>query len=152
MYPDKKPRIINWASQVRDVLGRLGLFEVWHTQSVGNETQFLSLLKQRITDVFKQDWTSRINNSSRARFFRVFATFEFSDYLKNVNIKKYMIALARFRVAAHRLKVETGRWNNTPISNRLCNSCQKLEDEFHLLFEWLLPPTPVLAIFTRHWA
>lgn len=132
---DKKPRVINWASQVRDVLGNLGFFEVWLAQGVGNQTLFLSKLKQRISDVFIQEWTSRINLSSRARFYRVFAKFEYSFYLKNVNISKYLTALTRLRLSAHHLSVETGRWRNISLSDRLCSACQKLEDEFHLLFE-----------------
>ena len=46
-----------------------------------------------------------------------------------------MTATISFRLVAHHLNVETGAWNNIPLSNRLCPACQKLEDEFHLLFE-----------------
>jgi hypothetical protein len=46
-----------------------------------------------------------------------------------------MTALTRLRLSAHHLSVETGRWGNISLSDRSCHTCQKLEDEFHLLFE-----------------
>ena len=38
-------------------------------------------------------------------------------------------------MSSHRLNIETGRWIRTPMEQRLCNKCNKLEDEFHFLFE-----------------
>jgi hypothetical protein len=84
---------------------------------------FLSKLKQ-ISDVFIEEWTSRINLSSIARFYSVFAKFEYNFYLKSVNISKYLTALTRLRLSAHYLSVETGRWGNISLSDRLCNACQ----------------------------
>jgi len=37
-------------------------------------------------------------------------------------------------VSPHRLTIECGRWakpNPIPFDQRICNICQKLEDEFH---------------------
>ena len=43
--------------------------------------------------------------------------------------------LTRLRVSSHKLSVETGRFNKTPLENRLCAMCDKglVEDEFHLM-------------------
>ena len=41
-------------------------------------------------------------------------------------------------MSSHRLEVETGRWarpNAIPFAERLCKICNKLEDEFHFIFE-----------------
>ena len=46
----------NWASRVKDFLSRLGFFEVRESQGVGNEELFLGIFKQRVRDVFTQDW------------------------------------------------------------------------------------------------
>ena len=44
-----------------------------------------------------------------------------------------------FRVSAHRLEVETGRWHKpvaVPFNERKCRTCLNcLEDEFHFLLE-----------------
>jgi hypothetical protein len=51
---------------------------------------------------------------------------------------------ARFRVGAHRLRVETGRWQNLPWDERECERCSRdhlrgldcpVDDEYHLLFD-----------------
>ena len=42
------------------------------------------------------------------------------------------------RVSSHRLCIETGRWtkpNRTPVNERICTLCNKLEDEFHFIIE-----------------
>ena len=47
---------------------------------------------------------------------------------------KFIIALTRLRIAAHRLLIETGRWvKPKPIAleDRKCITCNLIEDEFH---------------------
>ena len=49
--------------------------------------------------------------------------------------------MIKLRVSSHRLEVETGRWTrpvSTPFNGRKCRICDKLEDEFHFIFECLL--------------
>ena len=57
----------NWASCVKDLLCQLGFRIVWETQGVGNIEQFLGTFKQRVRDVFAQEWHTRLENSTRAR-------------------------------------------------------------------------------------
>ena len=44
--------------------------------------------------------------------------------------------MLKFRLSNHRLPVETGRWENTPLEDRKCILCSKYDigDEFHYLF------------------
>ena len=58
--------------------------------------------------------------------------------MNNVNIRKYRVALTRLRVSSHRLEIETGRWHKpqkNPLSDRKCQLCNTLEDEFHFILE-----------------
>ena len=48
IYPHKD----NWASSVKLLLSRLGFFEVWLAQGVGNITNFLTVFKIRVKDIF----------------------------------------------------------------------------------------------------
>lgn len=135
------PTKINWAILVRNLLSELGFYEVWVQQGVGNYNLFLSLLKQRLTDTFVQNHNARVQTLSRARFFNLFSSFQWQDYLNIIKVPKYRNALIRFRLSSHRLAVETGRWNKprpTPFDERKCERCNVLEDEFHFLFECLL--------------
>lgn len=135
---ENKPNNINWASKVRDLLSTLGFYEVWLNQGVGNKGNFLTELKLRLNDNFIQSWNSRISESSRANFYSLFSNFNFQLYLDTVKVKKFRIAFSKLRLSSHRLEIEVGRWakpNRTPIDQRKCHSCNKLEDEFHFLLE-----------------
>ena len=135
---EMKPNKQNWASMVKHLLSRLGFFEVWNAQGVGNICNFISAVKTRVKDIYTQDWHSRLEKSSRARFYVNIANFKCQTYLNALNIEKYRRSLCKFRVSAHRLEVETGRWTKpvkTPLNERICFICGVLEDEFHFILE-----------------
>ena len=59
----------------------------------------------------------------------------------NQSLYKYQKHLAKFRLSAHRLRIETARYNSknnyVPPEQRLCPNCHlnKVEDEEHFLIE-----------------
>ena len=67
------PNKVTWVTLLHDLLGNLGFMAVWLQQSVGDRVLFLSLVKQRLTDQFIQNWNSRLNDSTRALFYRNFS-------------------------------------------------------------------------------
>ena len=68
-------------------------------------------------------------------------TFKTEPYLIIQTIHKFQKIIARFRLSAHRLKIETGRYNSKNEyllpEQRICQNCQlnKVEDEIHFLVE-----------------
>ena len=135
---EELPNKANWASLVRDLLASLGFREVWLAQGVGNVSAFLSVLKQRLSDTFMQNWHDRINNSSRANFYKIIMQFWFQPHQEKINVYKYIQALSKLRVSSHRLAIESGRWarpTRIPIGERKCVNCNILEDEFHFVIE-----------------
>ena len=129
----------NWARSVKSLLCTNGFAEVWFRQGVGDIALFIRFFKERLSDEYKQECSSRISDSSRARFYReIKPLFEYSTYLDIVSCKSHRIALSRFLVSSHVLHIETGRWTRplTPADRRYCEFClNKIEDEFHLLLE-----------------
>ena len=79
-----RPNKVSWVKLLHDLLGELGFLEAWIQQNVGDERIFLSLVKQRLKDTFIQNWNARLNDSSRARFYRNLNNFEYKTYLDNV--------------------------------------------------------------------
>ena len=135
---DSYPNIKNWAKSVKDLLQALGFNEVWLNQGVGNMHCFMSILKQRNSDTFIQNWTARINNSTRARTYSLYASFRYQPYLNDVNVTKCRYAITKLRVSSHRLQIETGRWHKptaVPYEERKCLFCEELEDEFHFILK-----------------
>ena len=134
---ENNPGKINWAVLVKNLLGSLGFNDVWIQQGVGDEKLFMLVLKQRLNDNFMQTWNAELNQSTRALFYRSISNFKYQDYLDVVTVKKFRNALARLRVSSHRLEVEVGRWNRQSVeyAERKCRICNKLEDEYHFIFE-----------------
>ena len=54
-------------------------------------------------------------------------------YLSNVDIKNVNM-FCRFRLHNHRLAVEEGSWTGIDLANRVCLTCNVLEDEHHFIF------------------
>jgi hypothetical protein len=99
---------------------------------------FLFVVKQRLRDHFVQNWSSRLQDSSRALFYRQISCFKLQPYLSLVNVKKYYCELVRLRVSSHGLHIETGRCtkpNSTLKNERICYACGIWEDEFHVISE-----------------
>lgn len=86
---NEMPNVKNWASLVRNILSNLGFYHVWAAQGVGDEKIFLSIFKQRVRDNFIQCWHQRLNESSRATFYRQICVFQFQPYLVKICIKNF---------------------------------------------------------------
>jgi hypothetical protein len=132
------PNKVSWATQVKDILETHGFNYVWANQGVENVNIFLKVLKQRVRDIYYQEWNGQINNSTRANTYKLFSDLDFKMYLDTITIQKYRIALTKLRVSSHRLEIEVGRWHKPqpiPVNERKCKLCAKLEDEFHFILE-----------------
>lgn len=142
-------------SNVKLVLTKLGFENVWLAQGVEHKQFFLTLLKQRIRDLWLIDFNNRLENSTRALFYRTIVSFNFSKYLDVITIRKYSIALSRLRVSSHRLAVESGRWRKpvrVPVEERICPFCNVLEDEYHFVLECImLKDLRVMYIKKYYW-
>ena len=84
-----------------------------------------------------QIWSNDINCSSRGQVYKILKPyFGFEKYLDilPVKLRKKFI---KFRTSNRRFPVETGRWYNIPLNERLCLLCNKglIGDEFHYILE-----------------
>ena len=128
----------NWANNVRRLLCSNGFGDIWRAQGIFNPNAFYNAFKNRLYDVFRQEWSARISESPRARFFRAVITeHSLHHILDIVNVPAHRASLIRLICSSHRLGVETGRWTRpvTPQENRKCTVCNILDDEYHLLLE-----------------
>jgi hypothetical protein len=72
------------------------------------------------------------------------------EYLiKEKNYKNRQL-IAKFRTSDHCLQIETGRYINIPHQQRLCTTCNILEDEYHFLVH-LNHPRNIPAKFGSNW-
>ena len=56
-------------------------------------------------------------------------------YLNCIKNCKFRNALCKFRLSANSLEIETGRYNATPLEQRICKFCTSphVENEYHFL-------------------
>ena len=127
--------INNWAFQIKTILDELGFSYVWLNQKhiVPNFT----LLKQRITDQYKQEWLIIVNDSSKLSYYRLYKNYvslETEKYL-SISNHRYRNALCKFRVSAHNLEIETGRYLRIAPQEKICKCCtsNNIESEYHFL-------------------
>lgn len=73
---------------------------------------------------------------NKLRTYRTFKhEYATEQYVKIVTQKKYRSAYAKFRCGVAPIKVETCRYglNRLPLEERLCETCNVIEDEFHVI-------------------
>ena len=68
-----------------------------------------------------------------AYFKTIFQKEKYLSIINNVDIRKCFMS---FRISAHKLEIEVGRYKNIPSLNRICKVCSsgEVEDERHLIF------------------
>ena len=105
----------NWVYNVKKIIDDYGMSEIFKNPVTHNSNQILIVLKQRMIDCFQQEWFSKINSSSVLTVYRCiktsFAKEEYLDVLP-LNVRGY---ICKFRISAHSLNVQTGRYTNNRI-------------------------------------
>ena len=57
---------------VKNLLESLGFNDVWLFQGVGNVNSFIKIFTQRLNDNFIKKWHENIDNSTRAKSYKLF--------------------------------------------------------------------------------
>ena len=82
-------------------------------------------------------WKEQVLSKPKLRTYRLYKTsFGVENYVVANISRQERSRLAQIRLGIAPLQIELGRFNNTPIENRLCKFCDLslVEDEFHFVF------------------
>ena len=93
---------------------------------------YVSLMQQKY-NLYRQH---TVQNSSKLEFFNTFKNdYTPPSYLGLASKLNERKELAKFRMGNHKLRIETGRYDQIPRVNRLCPLCKsnQIEDESHFL-------------------
>ena len=128
--------ISDWIGSIRNILNECGLPYTWDSQEVFSLNWLKSFVKQKLKDIFINEWTSKVNESTHYRLLKT--TFKFETYFKKSCDKESKLLL-KFRTRNHRLPVEVGRWNKIELRERKCVFCKNdIGDEYHYIL--ICPP------------
>ena len=123
-----------WIENIEHLLCSLGFSGIWYTQSFKSSNWLIKATKQKITDIYIQDWNSTPSISSSSNNYRLFKdTFEASSYISTLST--YMCGrFLAFRTRNHRFPVEICQWRGQPLHERKCKFClDDIGDEYHYL-------------------
>ena len=127
--------VTNWASKIRNILRSNGFSYTWENQSFANEKHFISMFTQQLKDQHLQNWFERISLSPKLIIYSGFKNaYEHELHLHHITNRKFRRIILNFRISAHDLEIERGRYIGIDRNNRTCKLCLgSIEDEFHLI-------------------
>ena len=133
----ENPRTVTWVSLVKNHLFSIGLGMFWERQQVFGEDSFLRTFSQRIHDIYLQNWSAEVMDTSENRLFKhIKQNFCLESYL-NMSNKGLRVAITKIRLSSHVFMIERARWNvRIPkLKDRVCAYCNVIESEYHVLIE-----------------
>ena len=124
-----------WVSRIREILCETGFGIVWLQQGVGEIKGFLSVFKQRLIDMFFQEWSGTIRDSNRYELYRQFKTvFVREKYVTDVDTYCFRVAISQLRCNVLPLNNNMYRYGDCS-QKKNCPFCAiHIEDEVHFLF------------------
>ncbi|KAL5258289.1 hypothetical protein ACHWQZ_G008954 [Mnemiopsis leidyi] len=98
-------------------------------------------IMESLSGTFKTNWEHQKSSSPKLSFYhKIKSSFGLEPYLESNNFK-LRYSTTQFRISAHDLQVERGRYINLPRDKRICLWCKTtlnrdiIEDEPHILFD-----------------
>ena len=96
--------------------------------------QYITIMKQK----YISHWNQTLQNSQKLSFYNTIKNnYSPSTYLDLTRKNPLRKTLVKLRISCHKLRIETGRYDNIPRNERICNfcNCNKIEDETHFLLD-----------------
>jgi hypothetical protein len=120
----------NWSCQALDIFRSLNIEDsFWNKQCVDINNVTL-LLKQQACN----RWYDTIHKKPKLRTYVVLKTsYEPENYVKYCFNRKNRSLMAQIRLGILPINIQTGRYTNIPIKERLCNQCETIEHENHFV-------------------
>ena len=128
-----------WIHCIKSILNSSGKYDAWLRQFTTVNLSLGKIIRQNLLDQFLQNWNAQMHASSKGRNYGLFKT--------DINLEKYTInlngslfySMIRFRTANHKLLIETGRWNNTDLSEENASSAQKMTSVTSIITSYAVP-------------
>mgnify|MGYP006276537769 CR=1 FL=1 len=87
-----------WVSKIRNILCETGFNIVWLQQGVGDVKAFMVVFKQRLVDMFIQEWYGTIRDKERYENYRSFkSTFGKEKYIESMDSYCFRVAITQIR-------------------------------------------------------
>ena len=106
---------------------------------LSNFNNFADLFKVKLQQSYLNKWQKTLNkqeNNKLDTYNSFKKDYKYEQYLDSVKNKKFRIAMTKYRISAHKLPIESGRYKGINRDNRICKLCNTndLGDEKHYMF------------------
>ena len=142
MTPERIPRRMmefddhiggEWSRNTKSILDSLDKSEFWTNRRIVN----LDDAKNDLLKMYEEAWIEELKTKPKLRTYVKFKEeFRVEPFL-TANIPKWKRSLlSQICCGTLGLRIESGRFNKTPLEHRICQLCKSgVEDEFHFLFK-----------------
>ena len=117
--------------------------------------KFRKECKNVVRSKFINQWAADIANITKNPILRTYRNIKLSfgtePYIYLVKDRRYRHAISRLRCSSHILHIEKGRYTRprTPLHERLCYSCNCVEDELHFVTACSLNRTERIVLYDK---
>lgn len=133
MYSITNAESTNWCSSILYILNLIDLKECYDSLLPVN----IDICKTRLFAQQKNNWLLTVLQKPKLRFYAIFKSALNAERYVQLSLSSgERSVLAQIRLGILKLHVETGRFTNTKLEERLCMICNQnvIEDESHFLF------------------
>ena len=133
----------NWNFKVKKQFQKYNAQDSYQITYPVESSSICSLIVNRVYENFVEKWHGDLNQTSSRRgtggnklrtYRQMKSDFHVESYCLDILSRKHRGSLAKFRSGTAPIKVETGRYQNLDLSERVCFHCAScIEDEEHVL-------------------
>ena len=138
-----------WVSCIYYILKELDMLKMFKSPLTFGARE-INIIRKKLKERYTKIWREKIDlvkqnpaTNRNENILRTYCTLKFifqqEKYLDNIKELLNRSTLARFRISAHKLEIERGRYTipKTAVENRICKqcNCEAVEDEEHLLIK-----------------
>jgi len=123
----------NWCSRIKELFNEQNISETYENKAPCLTPDVNLFYKTKSN----RETLAEINSKPKLRTYRLFKdNVSAEGYVKYSVHRKKRSLMAQLRLGVLPLKIETGRYQNTPEKERTCDACSNtIENEIHFMFE-----------------
>ena len=134
---DVDKKACSWYSSIKQFCS---ILDIKLESSSQSKFKFKNILKKTINKLYLNDWYTTRQDYCPGKldtYCKLKTQFGCEKYINEIRNLNYRRSITKFRISAHRLKIETMRYIKLDRSERLCTKCSTgaIEDEQHFLME-----------------
>jgi len=123
---------LNWSKDMFDIFESINAVELFRSKLIANIAQCEAVLNDKMI----REWKDAVESKPKLRTYAKLKTeFKSEDYIFLPRFERSLVSQLRLGILP--LRIETGRYVNESLENRICTLCSlnAVEDEIHFVIQ-----------------